>query len=204
MSKKCIGIIIVSALFLLVGCGKEVVENKMSVENKKIVDDKEVVSSKITGKWKLESVSVGLSDGTGMANMDKKNMMSLDLEVDADGNVKELYVYDEFALTNSYKIKKIIGNEYEIVGPKITKRVYDYETESKKENVQKALKVYKKLEERDNVKIMKSEQKGNEYHLDTEVEIEYEFSMELESENLILKKVDDEENILVQETYKKN
>ncbi|EAC9077739.1 hypothetical protein KV69_04175 [Listeria monocytogenes] len=198
MSKKWIGIILVSALFLLVGCGKE------PVENKKIVDDKEVVSSKFTGKWKLESVSVGLSDGTGMANMDKKNMMSLDLEVDADGNVKELYVYDEFSLTNSYKIKKIIGNEYEIVGPKITKRVYDYETESKKENVQKALKVYKKLEERDNVKIMKSEQKGNEYHLDTEVEIEYEFSMELESENLILKKVDDEENILVQETYKKN
>ncbi|EAF1783417.1 hypothetical protein CJQ01_00430 [Listeria monocytogenes] len=198
MSKKWIGIILVSALFLLVGCGKEVVENK------KIVDDKEVVSSKFTGKWKLESVSVGLSDGTGMANMDKKNMMSLDLEVDADGNVKELYVYDEFSLTNSYKIKKIIGNEYEIVGPKITKRVYDYETESKKENVQKALKVYKKLEERDNVKTMKSEQKGNEYHLDTEVEIEYEFSMELESENLILKKVDDEENILVQETYKKN
>ncbi|EGK1783864.1 hypothetical protein IOO79_001394 [Listeria monocytogenes] len=198
MSKKWIGIILLSALFLLVGCGKEVVENK------KIVDDKEVVSSKFTGKWKLESVSVGLSDGTGMANMDKKNMMSLDLEVDADGNVKELYVYDEFSLTNSYKIKKIIGNEYEIVGPKITKRVYDYETESKKENVQKALKVYKKLEERDNVKTMKSEQKGNEYHLDTEVEIEYEFSMELESENLILKKVDDEENILVQETYKKN
>ncbi|EIR9712735.1 hypothetical protein LYY07_001399 [Listeria monocytogenes] len=198
MSKKWISIILVSALFLLVGCGKEVVENK------KIVDDKEVVSSKFTGKWKLESVSVGLSDGTGMANMDKKNMMSLDLEVDADGNVKELYVYDEFSLTNSYKIKKIIGNEYEIVGPKITKRVYEYETESKKENVQKALKVYKKLEERDNVKTMKSEQKGNEYHLDTEVEIEYEFSMELESENLILKKVDDEENILVQETYKKN
>ncbi|EIN5665156.1 hypothetical protein LPC17_000713 [Listeria monocytogenes] len=198
MSKKWISIILVSALFLLVGCGKEVVENK------KIVDDKEVVSSKFTGKWKLESVSVGLSDGTGMANMDKKNMMSLDLEVDADGNVKELYVYDEFSLTNSYKIKKIIGNEYEIVGPKITKRVYDYETESKKENVQKALKVYKKLEERDNVKTIKSEQKGNEYHLDTEVEIEYEFSMELESENLILKKVDDEENILVQETYKKN
>lgn len=60
MSKKWIGIILVSALFLLVGCGKE------PVENKKVVDDKEVISSKFTGKWKLESVSVGASDGTDM------------------------------------------------------------------------------------------------------------------------------------------
>lgn len=60
------------------------------------------------------------------------------------------------------------------------------------------------LEAQDVIKIIKSEQKGNEYHLDTKVEREYEFSMELENENLILKKVDKKENAMVKETYKKN
>ncbi|ECH7281624.1 hypothetical protein ACTZ8G_002671 [Listeria monocytogenes] len=183
MSKKLVSIIFLGMLLLLAGCGKAVVD------------------SKYTGKWKLESVSIGASDGTDMKDTDESNMMSHALEMNAAGDVKELYIYDEFVLTNSYKIKQKNGNEYQYDGPVTSKKVYGYETESEKENVQKALKA---LEAQDVIKIMKSEQKGNEYHLDTKAEREYEFSMELENENLILKKVDKKENAMVKETYKKN
>ncbi|EAE5855656.1 hypothetical protein E3B04_00395 [Listeria monocytogenes] len=183
MSKKLVSIIFLGMLLLLAGCGKAVVD------------------SKYTGKWKLESESIGASDGTGMKDVDETNLTSLNLEMDADGDVKELCIFDEYVLTNSYKIKQKNGNEYQYDGPVTSKKVYSYETESEKENVQKALKA---LEAQDVIKIMKSEQKGNEYHLDTKVEREYEFSMELENENLILKKVDKKENAMVKETYKKN
>ncbi|EAC2632929.1 hypothetical protein Y489_14285 [Listeria monocytogenes] len=195
MSKKWIGIIIVSALFLLVGCGKE------SVENKKIIDDKEVISSKFTGKWKLESVSVGASDGSDMKDTGLASKMSVDLDIDADGNVKELFIDDEVAIINSYKLKQKDGDKYQYYGPVVSKKVYGHETESEKENVQKVLKM---LEAQDGIEITKSEQKGNEYRVDTKEKRDYVLSMELESEKLVLKKVDDKENSLIQETYKKN
>ena len=40
--------------------------------------------------------------------------------------------------------------------------------------------------------------------MDTKEKRDYVLSMELESEKLVLKKVDDKENSLIQETYKKN
>lgn len=60
------------------------------------------------------------------------------------------------------------------------------------------------LEAQDGIEITKSEQKGNEYRVDTKEKRDYVLSMELESEKLVLKKVDDKENSLIQETYKKN
>ncbi|MBC2039557.1 hypothetical protein [Listeria marthii] len=183
MNKKLISIIFLGICLLLVGCGKEVVD------------------SKYTGKWKLESVGVGASDGTNLKDRGMASKISFDLEIDTDGNVKELYIDDEVAMTNSYKIKQKDSDEYQYDGPVVSKKVYSYETESEKENVQKVLEMVKA---KDNVKIMKSEQKGNEYHLDTKEESDYVLSMELESKNLILKKVDDKENIMVKETYKKN
>ncbi|UHP10485.1 hypothetical protein LAX80_001475 [Listeria marthii] len=183
MNKKLISIIFLGICLLLVGCGKEVVD------------------SKYTGKWKLESVGVGASDGANFKDRDESGKISVDLEIDTDGNVKELYIDDEVAMTNSYKIKQKDGAEYQYDGPVVSKKVYSYETESEKENVQKVLEMVKS---KDNIKITKSEQKGNEYHLDTKEESDYVLSMELESENLILKKVDDKENIMVKETYKKN
>ncbi|EAC7104147.1 hypothetical protein [Listeria innocua] len=195
MSKKWIGIILLSALFLLVGCGKE------SVENKKIIDDKEVISSKFTGKWKLESVSVGASDGADMKDTGLASKMSVDLDIDADGNVKELFIDDEVSIINSYKLKQKDGDEYQCDGPVISKKVYGYETESEKAYVQEVLKM---LEAQDDIKITKSEQKDDEYHMDTKEQKDYVISLELDSKNLVLKKVDDKENILIQETYKKN
>lgn len=40
--------------------------------------------------------------------------------------------------------------------------------------------------------------------MDTKEQKDYVISLELDSKNLVLKKVDDKENILIQETYKKN
>ncbi|EEU7816996.1 hypothetical protein HED71_002005 [Listeria monocytogenes] len=195
MSKKWIGIILVSALFLLVGCGKE------PVENKKIIDDKEVISSKFTGKWKLETVSVGASDGSDMKDTGLANKMSVDLDIDVDGNVKELFIDDEVAITNSYKLKQKDGDKYQCDGPVVSKKVYGYETESEKAYVQEVLKM---LEAQDDIKITKSEQKDDEYHVDTKEQKDYVISLELDSKNLVLKKVDDKENILIQETYEQN
>lgn len=183
MNKKLISIIFLGICLLLVGCGKEVVD------------------SKYTGKWKLESVGVGASDGTNLKDRGMASKISFDLEIDTDGNVKELYIDDEVAMTNSYKIKQKDGDEYQYDGPVVSKKVYSYETESEKENVQKVLEMFKA---KDNIKIMKSEQKGNEYHLDIKEESDYVLSMELKSKNLILKKVDDKEKIMVKETYKEN
>ncbi len=45
MSKKVVSIILFGICFLLVGCGKEVID------------------SRYTGKWKLESSGIGMSDG---------------------------------------------------------------------------------------------------------------------------------------------
>ncbi|EHP6531383.1 hypothetical protein KMW44_002505 [Listeria monocytogenes] len=195
MSKKWIGIILVSALFLLVGCAKE------PVESKKVVDDKEVISSKFTGKWKLESVSVGASDGADMKDTGLANKMSVDLDIDVDGNVKELFIDDEVAITNSYKLKQKDGDKYQCDDPVVSKKVYGYETESEKAYVQEVLKM---LEAQDDIEITKSEQKGNEYRVDTKEQKDYVISLELESKNLVLKKVDDKENILIQETYEQN
>ncbi|EBF5116870.1 hypothetical protein FH019_10785 [Listeria monocytogenes] len=195
MSKKWIGIILVSALFLLVACGKE------PVENKKIIDDKEVISSKFTGKWKLESVSVGVSDGSDMKDTGLASKMSVDLDIDADGNVKELFIDDEVSIINSYKLNQKDGDEYQCDGPVISKKVYGYETESEQAYVQEVLKM---LEAQDDIKITKSEQKDDEYHVDTKEQKEYVISLELESKNLVLKKVDDKENILIKETYEQN
>nr|WP_253926813.1 hypothetical protein [Listeria monocytogenes] len=47
MSKKWIGIILLSALFLLVGCGKESVENKKLLMIKKLL----VVNLQGSGSW---------------------------------------------------------------------------------------------------------------------------------------------------------
>lgn len=60
------------------------------------------------------------------------------------------------------------------------------------------------LEAQDDIKITKSEQKDDEYHVDTKEQKDYVISLELESKNLVLKKVDDKENILIQETYEQN
>lgn len=53
MSKKLVSIIFLGMLLLLAGGGKAVVD------------------SKYTGKWKLESVSIGASDGTDMKDTDE-------------------------------------------------------------------------------------------------------------------------------------
>ncbi|ECW1545392.1 hypothetical protein CX099_08580 [Listeria monocytogenes] len=183
MSKKLVSIIFLGMLLLLAGCGKAVVD------------------SKYTGKWKLESVSVGASDGSDMKDTGLASKMSVDLDIDADGNVKELFIDDEVAIINSYKLKQKDGDEYQCDGPVISKKVYGYETESEKAYVQEVLKM---LEAQDDIKITKSEQKDDEYHVDTKEQKEYVISLELESKNLVLKKVDDKENILIKETYKKN
>ncbi|HCW3272947.1 TPA: hypothetical protein OXD27_001667 [Listeria monocytogenes] len=183
MSKKLVSIIFLGMLLLLVGCGKEVVD------------------SKYTGKWKLESVIVGASDGAGMKDTGLASKMSVDLDIDVDGNIKELFIDDEVAITNSYKLKQKDGDKYQCDGLVVSKKVYGYETESEKAYVQEVLKM---LEAQDDIEITKSEQKGNEYRVDTKEQKDYVISLELESKNLVLKKVDDKENILIQETYEQN
>lgn len=109
MSKKWIGIILVSALFLLVGCSKEPVENKKVVEDKevvddkKVVDDKEVINSKFTGKWKLETASIGKIDRTGYREVNHD--YSREFEIDRNGIVKEVIVDDNGTRTYTFKIK---------------------------------------------------------------------------------------------------
>ncbi|EPR7589400.1 hypothetical protein ACU8KY_000914 [Listeria monocytogenes] len=172
MSKKLVSIIFLGICFLLVGCGKEVVD------------------SKYTGKWKLESSGIGMSDGSNYK------------ETDAAGNVKELYIDDAVAITNSYKLKKKGDDEYQYDGTLISKKVYSYETESDKENVETMLKF---LKSKDNVKITKNEQKGDEYHIEVKAdEKDFVFSLEMQSGKLIFKKVDTKEKVLIKETYKKN
>lgn len=87
MSKKLVSIIFLGICFLLVGCGKEVVD------------------SKFIGKWKLELVSVGVSDGMNLKDMGMVSKMSVDLDMDVDGNVIELYIDDEVVIMNFYKLK---------------------------------------------------------------------------------------------------
>ncbi|EAG7402175.1 hypothetical protein BLH37_15655, partial [Listeria monocytogenes] len=77
-----------------------------------------------------------------------------------------------------------------------------YETESDKENVETMLKF---LKSKDNVKITKNEQKGDEYYIDVKAdEKDFVFSLEMQSGKLIFKKVDTKEKVLIKETYKKN
>ncbi|EJD7524827.1 hypothetical protein M2T50_002863, partial [Listeria monocytogenes] len=170
MSKKLVSIIFLGICFLLVGCGKEVVD------------------SKYTGKWKLESSGIGMSDGSNYKETDAAGKVSLDLDIDAEGNVKELYIDDAVAITNSYKLKKKGDDEYQYDGTLISKKVYSYETESDKENVETMLKF---LKSKDNVKITKNEQKGDEYHIEVKAdEKDFVFSLEMQSGKLIFKKVD--------------
>ncbi len=61
-------------LLVLVGCGKEVID------------------SRYTGKWKLELSGIGMSDGESYKETDVSGKVSLDLDVDAAGNVKECIV----------------------------------------------------------------------------------------------------------------
>ncbi|AEO02381.1 TPA_asm: hypothetical protein GZK48_13430 [Listeria monocytogenes] len=184
MSKKLVSIIFLGICLLLVGCGKEVVD------------------SKYTGKWKLESSGIGMSDGSNYKETDAAGKVSLDLDIDAEGNVKELYIDDAVAITNSYKLKKKGDDEYQYDGTLISKKVYSYETESDKENVETMLKF---LKSKDNVKITKNEQKGDEYHIEVKAdEKDFVFSLEMQSRKLIFKKVDTKEKVLIKETYKKN
>ncbi|EAF5658999.1 hypothetical protein [Listeria innocua] len=184
MSKKLVSIIILGICLLLVGCGKEVVD------------------SNFTGKWKLESSGIGMSDGTDYTETKKADIPSLDFDIDSDGNVKELYIDDTVAITNSYKLKQEKDNEYQYDGPIICKKVYEYKTESEKEKVQSELNT---LKAKDNVKITKSAQKGDEYQIDLKVEEQdFVLSMEIENEKLIFKKVDNKEKVLIKQTYKKN
>lgn len=184
MSKKLVSIIFLGICLLLVGCGKEVVD------------------SKYTGKWKLESSGIGMSDGSNYKETDAAGKVSLDLDIDAEGNVKELYIDDAVAITNSYKLKKKGDDEYQYDGTLISKKVYSYETESDKENVETMLKF---LKSKDNIKITKNERKGDEYYIDIKAdETDYVFSLEMQSGKLIFKKVDTKEKVLIKETYKKN
>ncbi|MEE9727257.1 hypothetical protein VL806_07850 [Listeria seeligeri] len=184
MSKKVVSIILLGICFLLVGCGKEVID------------------SRYTGKWKLESSGIGMSDGESYKETDVSSKVSLDLDIDAAGNVKELYIDDTVATTNSYKLKQKGDDEYQYDGPMVSKRVYSYETESEKANVQKNLEA---LKAKDNIKIIKSEQKGDEYRIELKDEEDnFVISYEIQSEKLIVKKVDNKEKILIKETYKQN
>ncbi|EAK8940581.1 hypothetical protein E5Z49_12805 [Listeria monocytogenes] len=193
MSKKWIGIILVSALFLLVGCGKE------SVENKKIIDDKEVISSKFTGKWKLETVSIGKIDRTGYGKVNHD--YSREFELDSNGKVKEVLIDDNGAKTYIFKIKSKGSNEYQNDGSLTAEEVYKYETEAQKEYVKKALKFF---EETDSIKLIKSEQRGNEYYIETQQNKGFEFFMNLEDKKLAKEAVYEKENFSSKEIYIKN
>ncbi|PZG37249.1 hypothetical protein C1910_12105 [Listeria ivanovii] len=183
MNKKLVSIIILGVMLLLVGCGNEVVD------------------SKYTGKWKLESSGIGMSDGSNYKETNESDKVSLDLDIDAGGNVKELYIDDTVTTINSYKLKQKGDVEYQYDGPIISKRVYSYETESEKANVQKNLEA---LKMKDNIKITKSEQKDDEYRIELKDEEDnFVLSFEIQSENLIFKKVDKKENVLIKQTYKK-
>ncbi len=87
MNKKLVSIIILGVMLLLVGCGNEVID------------------SKYTGKWKLESSGIGMSDGSNYKETNESDKVSLDLDIDAGGNVKELYIDDTVTTINSYKLK---------------------------------------------------------------------------------------------------
>ncbi|MBM5720702.1 hypothetical protein [Listeria ivanovii] len=183
MNKKLVGIIILGVMLLLVGCGKEVVD------------------SKFTGKWKLESSGIGMSDGASYKETDESDEISLDLDIDMEGNVKELYIDDTVATTNSYKLKQTGDDEYQYDGPIVSKRVYSYETESEKEKVQSDLAA---LKAKDNIKITKSEQKDDEYRIELKYEEDnFVLSFEIQNKKLIFKKVDKKENVLIKQTYKK-
>ncbi|MBM5605256.1 hypothetical protein D8X85_06860 [Listeria seeligeri] len=183
MSKKVVSIILLGICFLLVGCGKEVID------------------SRYIGKWKLESSGIGMSDGESYKETDVSGKVSLDLDIDAAGNVKELYIDDTVATTNSYKLKQKGDDEYQYDGPMVSKRVYSYETESEKANVQKNLEA---LKAKDNIKIIKSEQKGDEYRIELKDEEDnFVISFEIQSGKLIFKKLDKKENVLIKQTYTK-
>ncbi|EAG9347217.1 hypothetical protein CW906_04240 [Listeria monocytogenes] len=202
MSKKWIGIILVSALFLLIGCGKGPVENKKVVddkevvENKKVVDDKEVINSKFTGKWKLETVSIGKIDRTGYRKVNHD--YSREFEIDRNGIIKEVIVDDDGARTYTFKIMSKGGDEYQNDGSLTAEEVFKYETEAQKEYVKKVLELKEKI---DSVKIIKSEQKGNEYYIETEQTQVLTFFMYLSDKKLIKEAVDEKENYSGKDIY---
>ncbi|EAE7092195.1 hypothetical protein BI336_00400 [Listeria monocytogenes] len=202
MSKKWISIILVSALFLLVGCGKEPVENKKIVddkevvENKKVVDDKEAINSKFIGKWKLETASIGKIDRTGYREVNHD--YSREFEIDRNGIVKEVIVDDDGARTYTFKIKSKGGDEYQNDGSLTSEEVFKYETEAQKEYVKKVLELKEKI---DSVKIIKSEQKGNEYYIETEQTQVLTFFMYLSDKKLIKEAVDEKENYSGKDIY---
>lgn len=81
--------------------------------------------------------------------------MSVDLDMDADGNVTELYIDDEVAITNSYKLKQKDGDKYQYDGPVVSKKCMVMKQKVKRERA----KVLKMLEAQDGIEITKSEQK---------------------------------------------
>ncbi|EHP2907310.1 TPA: hypothetical protein ACSY4A_07220 [Listeria monocytogenes] len=190
MGKKWIGIILVSALFLLVGCGKE------PVENKKVVDDKEVISSKFTGKWKLETVSIGKPDRTGYQPM--FNYYSREFEIDSKGNIEEVLVDLSVTKYYTYKIKPKIGDEYQNDGSTMSKEVYKYRTETEKQYVKKVLENLKGL---DTIKIKLSKQKGDEYVIETEQMQDFTFFMYLSDKKLIKEAVFEKEKVSSKDTF---
>ncbi|CBH26438.1 hypothetical protein lse_0287 [Listeria seeligeri serovar 1/2b str. SLCC3954] len=79
--------------------------------------------------------------------------------------------------------------------------MYSYETESEKANVQKNLEA---LKAKDNINIIKSEQKGDEYRTELKDEEDnFVISFEIQSGKLIFKKLDKKENVLIKQTYTK-
>ncbi|EPF1793505.1 lipoprotein [Listeria monocytogenes] len=190
MSKKWISIILLSALFLLVGCGKG------PVENKKVVEDKEVISSKFAGKWKLETFSMGKPDRTGYREVN--NGYSREFEMDSKGNIEEVLVYDNGTRTYTYKIKPKIGDEYQNDGSTMSKEVYKYETVSEKQYVKELLETFKGL---DTIKITLSEQKGNEYVIETEQMEDFTFFMYLSDKKLIKEAVYEKEKVSSKDIY---
>ncbi len=63
-----------------------------------------------------------MSDGSNYKETDAAGKVSLDLDIDAEGNVKELYIDDAVAITNSYKLKKKGDDEYQYDGTLISKK----------------------------------------------------------------------------------
>ncbi|TYV22385.1 hypothetical protein [Listeria monocytogenes] len=196
MSKKWIGIILLSALFLLVGCGKEPVENKKIVDDKEVVENKEVINSKFTGKWKLETASIGKIDRTGYREVNHD--YSREFEIDRNGIIKEVIVDDDGARTYTFKIMSKGGDEYQNDGSLTSEEVFKYETEAQKEYVKKVLELKEKI---DSVKIIKSEQKGNEYYIETEQTQVLTFFMYLSDKKLIKEAVDEKENYSGKDIY---
>ncbi|EAD3142496.1 hypothetical protein LG129_000949 [Listeria monocytogenes] len=190
MSKKWIGIILVSALFLLVGCSKE------PVENKKVVDDKEVISSKFTGKWKLETVDIGKIDRTGYQPV--FHYYSREFEIDSKGNIEEVLVDLSVTKYYTYKIKPKIGDEYQNDGSTMSKEVYKYRTETEKQYVKKVLENLKGL---DTIKIKLSKQKGDEYVIETEQMQDFTFFMYLSDKKLIKEAVFEKEKVSSKDTF---